>query len=352
MTQKLIAIILSVMIAVCGCGTAQNSAGSASGQNTATTAATAAPGSSETAEKAASRIAYRYASRSEGQELMLGNKAYFDGFSRNDLEYKMQKKGATIEEYKAHAAEQVLDFTGEEVKAVDAVFAEMEKSLGDNGYTLPPLGEIVLIKTTMQEEPGASAYTHGTQIYLSPRLLDFLMADQANKHVITYMEHVLWHETFHCLTRCNPDFRAAMYKLIHFTVQEEDFPLPPSAFEYHISNPDVEHHNAYATFRINGQDIDCFTDLITTQHFEKEGDLFFACETTALIPIDGSDMYYTLGQAENFKEVFGANTAYVIDPEECMADNFSYALTYGMEGPAGGGYPNPEIIEGIMALLK
>ena len=31
--------------------------------------------------------------------------------------------------------------------------------------------------------------------------------------------------------------------------------------------------------------------------------------------------------AENFIEVFGDNTDYVIDPEECMADNFGYALT-------------------------
>ena len=56
--------------------------------------------------------------------------------------------------------------------------------------------------------------------------------------------------------------------------------------------------------------------------------------------------------AEDFIEVFGDNTDYVIDPEECMADNFGYALTYGMDGPTGGGYPNPEIIEGIFAILS
>ena len=70
------------------------------------------------------------------------------------------------------------------------------------------------------------------------------------------------------------------------------------------------------------------------------------------MPIDGSDIYYTPEQAENFDEVFGTNTDYVIDPEECMADNFSYALTYGMSGPDGKGYPNPEIIEGILEILS
>lgn len=72
---------------------------------------------------------------------------------------------------------------------------------------------------------------------------------------------------------------------------------------------------------------------------------------TALVPVYGSDTYYTPEQAENFDEVFGTNTDYVVDPEECMADNFGYALTYGMNGPTGNGYPNPEIIEGILAIL-
>ena len=166
------------------------------------------------------------------------------------------------------------------------------------------------------------------------------------------LKHLVFHELFHCLTRSNPDFRRDMYSLIHFTVQDEDFPIPPGVFEYHISNPDVEHHNAYATFRIDGKDIDCFTDFVTTRHFEKEGDSFFETGTTALIPVDGTDTYYTPAQAENFDEIFGKNTDYVIDPEECMADHFALTMNYGMEGPEGKGYPNPEIIEGILNYLS
>ena len=90
-----------------------------------------------------------------------------------------------------------------------------------------------------------------------------------------------------------------MYQLIHFTVQDEDFPIPPSVEEYFISNPDVEHHNAYATF-----------------------------------------------------EILGKNTDYVVDPEECMADNFGFLIAYDKDGPEGKGYPNPEIIEGIRSYLQ
>ena len=46
------------------------------------------------------------------------------------------------------------------------------------------------------------------------------------------------------------------------------------------------------------------------------------------------------------------HTGYVTDPEECMADNFAYAMLYGMRGNDGNGYPNPEIIQGIIDNLK
>ena len=75
-------------------------------------------------------------------------------------------------------------------------------------------------------------------------------------------------------------------------------------------------------------------------------------EAVVLVPVDGSDVYYEREQASNFDEVFGKNTGYVIDPEECMADNFSYAMLYGMKGDDGKGYPNPEIIQGIIDYLK
>lgn len=329
MTRKLTACFLILtMLLLCGCAAAR--------------------------KQDAPRLAYRFASRDEGRSLLLDNRAYYDGFSQNDLDYRMQKKNASMEEYLAFAGEQVLDFSDREKALIGGLFAEMDKTLRSGGCSLPELDEIVLIKTTMLEESDAGAYTHGTQIYIGSYLLDGAVSEDAEEeaYFLEQLRSILWHELFHCLTRCNPGFRADMYALIRFTVVEDDYPLPPSVLAYHISNPDVEHHNAYAAFRIEGRERDCFTDFVTTKRFENEGEGFFAFGTTALIPTDGSDVFYTPEQAENFDAVFGTNTGYVIDPEECMADNFAYALCYGMDGPEGEGYPNPEIIEGILSYLR
>ena len=76
------------------------------------------------------------------------------------------------------------------------------------------------------------------------------------------------------------------------------------------------------------------------------------CNETVLVPVDGTDKYYTTGQASNFDDVFGRNTPYTCDPEECLADNFSYAMTYGIEGIDKNGYPDPEIIQGIIDIMS
>ena len=325
MFRKLLTTFLVFSIAVlCGCGKAEN--------------------------KETSPLNYRYASKEEGKTLLLGNREYYNGLSQNELDYKLQKKDATMEELLSFAEEQVLDFSDAEKAMLDDYFEATKNKLKEDGYSLPPLEEIVLVKTTMKDEADAFAYTHGTQIYLNGGRIE--ASAEGDETWKSELDFILWHELFHCLTRCNPDFREEMYKLINFTVADKDFPLPPSVFEYHISNPDVEHHDSYATFVIDGKNVDCFTDMVTTKRFEKEGDSFFDCMETALVPIDGTDVYYTPEQASNFDEVFGTNTEYVTDPEECMADNFAYSMLYGMNGKDGNGYPNPEIIEGILSYLK
>ncbi len=297
-------------------------------------------------------LPFRFAAKEEGAEMMLANTEYYAKFSPNKLAYIMQNTDAGMEEYLAFAKKQVIDWTDQEKDIITRGMKEIEEGFKSKGWTMPPLDPIVFIRTTMLEENGTLGYTHGTQIYLGDFIRTYTPEAYEDGKLPDQFRTVLAHELFHCLTRCNPDFRARMYSLIHFTVVEKDYPIPPSVWEYYIANPDVEHHNSWATFVVDGKEVDCFAAYVTTKHFENKGEQFFKLGTTALVPVDGSDVFYPKDQVSNFDEVFGTNTGYVIDPEECMADNFSYAVVYGLKGPGGEGYPNPEIIEGVMEILS
>ncbi len=106
--------------------------------------------------------------------------------------------------------------------------------------------------------------------------------------------------------------------------------------------------NSYATFKIDGKDIDCVTVFTVTKPFEKPGDNFFYRQQTGLVPIDDLSVMYKAEDASNFYDIFGYNTVYVIDPEETLADNFSYTIIEGLDQEW---YQTPEMIRAIDKLL-
>lgn len=293
----------------------------------------------------AGKIPHHYASAKEGRELMLSNTEYYENVTQIDIDNRLGKSGGTLDELLEASTAEVKSFSIFEKYIIDRRIANMAKTIARNDYELPYLEEIVFIKTDMTVEGmAASGYTHGTQIYLNSTNIMISVIPEAGN----YFEQLLWHELFHCLTRNNPEFRSEMYSIIHFTVTGTEYELPPCIKDLYRSNPDVEHHNSYATFNINGQDIDCFVVWIYMQ--QEDGS--YTDDTPVLVPIDGTDTYYLPEQASNFNEVFGGNTDYTIDPEECLADNFKYAMYYGIDGWNGQGYPNPEIIQDIIDVMK
>ncbi|MCR5249944.1 MAG: hypothetical protein K6E50_04995 [Lachnospiraceae bacterium] len=297
-------------------------------------------------------IPHHFASVQEGREKMLSNTEYFDNMTQNDFDFRVGKTGATREELLEASRESIGEFSFFSKWYLNSRLARMALHIKLKGYELPKVEEIVFIKANMEMESGASGYTHGTQIYLDGDIIAIYSFMSVMPGASEYMDKLLYHELFHCLTRSDPQFRADMYSLIHFTVTDTEYELPPCVLERYISNPDVEHHNSYATFLIDGKPVDCYTAWITTKTYAEAQSGFMSNDAVALVPVDGSDVYYTREQASNFDEVFGENTGYVKDPEECMADNFAYAMLYGMKGNDGKGYPNPEIIQGVIDYLK
>lgn len=299
----------------------------------------------------AQNIPHRFANAEDGRALMLANTDYYEHYTQNDIDFRLRKTGGTMDELLEASADSVKEFGLLEKYSIDRRFAKMSRTLKKKGYNLPKTDEIVLIAADMTLESNVSGYTHGTEIYLNAGTVKiFAFMDLIPGQ--NFLDELLWHEMFHCLTRCDSEFRAQMYSLIHFTVADHDFEFPPCLKEKYSSNPDVEHHNAYASFHIDGKDIDCFPVYIYTKDYAEAKSDRDDGAAVVLVPIDGTDTYYEKEQASNFDEIFGTNTYYVIDPEECLADNFKLAMLYGMKGKNGSGYPNPEIIQGIIDIVS
>ena len=290
----------------------------------------------------AGKIPHRFASAEEGKDLLMSNTAYYDNMTQNDIDYRSGKHSAAKEELMSASAEEIRNFNFAEKYLMDRCIAGMALKIKLKGQTLPLKEEIVYIKTGMKTEGGNAGYTHGTQIYLEP--VNIMLSIFPGG----YFEHLMWHELFHCLTRNDPDFRADMYSLINFRTADADFEFPPCIKDRYFSNPDVEHHDAYASFTVDGRKTDCFLVWICKRDYPDDGSSPGWDNEPVLVPTDGTDTYYTREQASDFDEVFGRNTYYVIDPEECMADNFADAMQYGIKGKNGEGYPDPQIIQGVI----
>ena len=300
-------------------------------------------------EISAARIPHRFASAEEGRDRLLANTEYYSRMTQTDMDFRLGHENAAQDELLERSTAEIRDYNIIEKYLVDRRIAKMARKLAKFGYEIPLPEEITFIKSDMSVEiMTAGGYTHGTDIYLNSVNIAFSVLPGASQ----YFDKLLWHELFHCLTRNDPDFRAQMYSLIHFTVTDTDFELPPCVRERYLSNPDVERHDSYAAFLIDGREVDCFLVWITTTDYSETRPGTGPNRIAVLVPIDGTDVYYTQDQASNFDAVFGTNTGYVTDPEECMADNFAYAMYYGTDGQDGQGYPNPEIIMGVIDLVS
>lgn len=320
------------------------------------------------------KIHYHCATKAEGQQLIAANTDYYNNLSQMDLDWRMRKKGATKEELIDFAKSCVQEFTDKEKVKIAGVIQFIEKRLHKIGANLPfPKDDIVFIKTSMQEEGEAGAYTHKTEIYIGAGVVRCVEREDGMMRLSGVDAEALCelvaHELFHCLTRNSPEFRRDIYKLIGFTVMDKDIVFGPAIREKILSNPDVEHIDNYAEFTIKGKKRKCELLALYTHSWEEavkeEGEdvTFLEYNKSVLVPIDKPNTYYPIDKASDFWDVIGHNTGYVLAPEETLADNFSYAV---IDGPGINSniasakekeesqvkYNTPQLIDNILVFLK
>ena len=306
-------------------------------------------------------INYHLATADEARTLMQGNTEHYAKMSQLDIDWRLEKTGGTLSELQEMAWQQTRDFTEGEKQLFATAIGIIEDSLRQMGCSLPIPPEIVFIKTTMKEEGGPSAYTIKNQIFFGEKYIAKKMPQvgktaEENQAALMDFTVTVAHELFHTTTRNSPVFRQQMYDLIGFTVMPQDIVFPEVIANRILINPDVEHMDNYAEFTIGGKKTRCeivafYTKTWAEAHAEHGDDIdFFDFAKTFLVPIDDMSRTYPIRDVSDFWDVVGRNTDYVIAPEECLADNFAFAVVRGMH-PAKP-YATPELIGNIIALLK
>ena len=306
-------------------------------------------------------INFHLATADEARTLMQSNTEHYAKMSQLDIDWRLKKTGGTLSELQEMAWQQTRDFTESEKQFFAMAIGIIEDSLRQIGCSLPIPPEIVFIKTTMLEEGGPAAYTIKNQIFFGEKIIAKNMPQvgrtaEENQAALMDFTEVVAHELFHTTTRNSPVFRQQMYDLIGFTVMPQDIVFPEAIANRIIINPDVEHMDNYAEFTIGGKKTRCeivafYTKTWAEAHAERGGDVtFFDFAKTFLVPIDDMSRTYPIRDVSDFWDVVGRNTDYVIAPEECLADNFAFAVVRGMH-PAKP-YKTPALIGNIITLLK
>ena len=289
-------------------------------------------------------IPFKFGTKDECIEFFKQNDKYYNLLNQTDLNWRMRKIGATVEEYKNYALGEALDFTDEETLYYIERLAGVQDKLNALGYDYTLDKQIVFFKTTTQEEMDSGAYTFENCIFLGEWLYDYYKEN--GEDINNYVEEVFAHEIFHVLTRNDPEFRAKMYKAIGFEIGEEpDFSSEVKARL--VSNPDVEKFDCYSYFTLNGEKKKgTVVSYYSSDYTDGENAFDYICP--GIVFYDEPDKIYPAEDISDFYDVLGKNTDYVIAAEECMADNFSFAVVEGLDGD----YNEPQIIEYIVSELR
>ena len=113
------------------------------------------------------KLTAHFATVEEGQQLMRDRTLFHDQIAEGTLDFFLQRKGGTLEDYIEYSAEQVMAFTPEEEKRVNDTLAWLQYTLEHHGLLLPDPGGITFVKSTCEETLGAAGYTSGGAVFLA-----------------------------------------------------------------------------------------------------------------------------------------------------------------------------------------
>ncbi|MEP7102368.1 MAG: hypothetical protein ABI781_17795 [Burkholderiales bacterium] len=228
-------------------------------------------------------------------------------------------------------------------KALDAIaprFAALHLNLP---------AEVLLVNTDGRDAAGAP-YTRANAVVLPMRSIDAGAEGRRSD------AGLLSHELFHVVSRHAPALATKLYATIGFEPVAA-LQWPAQWLPARIVNPDAPHDRHAMRVSIGGRSAIVMPLLMAKRTDLRPGESFFSVADVRLLEVtssasgptlpvmrDGEPVWHMPGSVPDFLDKLGANTGYIIHPEETMADNIALLVT-------GARANNRELLKRIEAVL-
>lgn len=284
----------------------------------------------------------RFATKEEAATAFRRRDRFTKSLTPFDLQSRLNKSEATVDELLDFSAEQSLEWTDEQKAKLTKVVESLEKRLRPLNLPLPK--SVFLVQTTGKVESNA-AYCRGNAIILPQRTID------GNRP----LESLLAHELFHVLSNQNPKLRYQLYDIIGFR-SCPPIELTGELASRKMTNPDAPELDCVIRVDVDGETVPATPLLLAKDDFDPAaGQGFFAYMQFHLLVLepkgdgyqprlrDGKP-WFTSPQSDFYWNI-GTNTGYIIHPEEVLADNFKALV---MKTP---NLPTPRIPQEMLRIL-
>jgi hypothetical protein len=290
----------------------------------------------------------RLAEVREGIEAITKRDDYVRQMSPVDRQIRLQtERDVSADEFLAFVASHVQPWSPGDIDGIAPLVEALRDKLSAWKLRLPPV--VLLVKTDGREEAGA-AYCRGAAIVLPANMIAGGPPTLAR---------VLPHEVFHVLSSHNPQLREALYQIIGFRACNEVL-LPEGLRQRKITNPDAPINDHYLTVEQDGARVEVMPVLLSkAERYEtaRGGHLFSYLDFKLLVLDsdgtsrraalrDGRALLLEPASVPGFAQQVGANTKYMIHPEEIMADNFVFLINGRID------LPTPRIVAEMGRVLQ
>lgn len=265
---------------------------------------------------------------------------FFEHLTPIDAAIQMKKNGPLsmsnaemVSSYKNYLQSDVTSFTKEETAFVEKAMNEAFQLVNKMSLRYFP-DDIKLIKTKAHHYDGEMYYTRENCIVIPEPTLK-------QKNYDAFLQTML-HEISHIVTRLNPNLKAQLYALMGFKKIETPLQMPDALRRRLLTNPDGVDINwantltsatgktvftlplLYAKDSIFDAKKPDFSDYLGWNYYELAPS---ADNKTLVVQTIGERQQSTL-DTRGINDLFlkNYNTAYIIHPDEIVADNFALLM--------------------------